>query len=138
VYLVSRLIEGNFPDYEQIIPKEYQTYVTALVKDLEHSLRSVNIFANKFMQVGLAVAPDKNSITLKSENADHGRAEEVVRVDGHGAELALSFNQQYLMEALGHFAADSVELSLAGIGRPLVIKAKDSDAFRYLVMPMNK
>jgi DNA polymerase-3 subunit beta len=138
LYLVSRLIEGNFPDYEQIIPKEYQTYTTVLCKDLEHSLRSVNIFANKFMQVGLVVKPTEGTLVLKSENAEHGRAEEVVRVESHGSELALSFNQQYLIEALGHFAADSLELSLAGIGRPLVMKAKDSDAFRYLVMPMNK
>jgi DNA polymerase-3 subunit beta len=138
VYLVSRLIEGNFPDYEQIIPKEYQTYTTALVKDLEHALRSVNIFANKFMQVGLVVSPEHNTITCKSENGEYGRAEEVVRVDGHGAELTLSFNQQYLMESLGRFASDSIELAFAGIGRPLVIKSKDSDTFRYLVMPMNK
>ena len=50
----------------------------------------------------------------------------------------LSFNQHYLMEALGHFTTDSIEFSLAGIGRPLVIKGKSDENFRYLVMPMNK
>lgn len=138
VYLVSRLIEGNFPDYEQIIPKEYQTYATVLLKDFERGLRSTNIFANKFMQVSLDIQPDAHLLTLRAENTDSGRAEEAMHVEGNGAELVLSFNQQYLVESLGHFTTDSIEFSLAGIGRPLVIKGKSDDTFRYLVMPMNK
>ncbi len=138
VYLVSRLIEGNFPDYEQIIPKEYQTYVTALLKDFERGLRSTNIFANKFMQVSLDVKPESHTLTLRAENTDSGRAEETLHVEGNGADLLLSFNQHYLMEALPHFTTDSIDFSLAGIGRPLVIKGKADENFRYLVMPMNK
>lgn len=138
VYLVSRLIEGNFPDYVQIIPKEYQTYATTLLKDFERGLRSTNIFANKFMQVSLDVRPETHTLTLRAENSDAGRAEESMHIEGNGAELTLSFNQQYLMEALAHFPTDSIELSLAGIGRPLVIKGKSDESFRYLVMPMNK
>jgi DNA polymerase-3 subunit beta len=137
-YVVSRTIEGNFPDYEQIIPKEYQVYATALTKEVEHALRSVNVFANKFMQVALDAKPSTNSLIFRSENADYGRAEETTRIDGNGSDIALSFNQHYLMEGVSHIETESIDLSLAGIGRPLVMKPHETDSFRYLVMPMNK
>jgi DNA polymerase-3 subunit beta len=138
VYITSRLIAGNFPDYEQIIPKEYQTYTTVLSSDFERGLRATTVFANKFQQVSFEVDPTHSHITLRSENAESGRAEEVVNAPGHGADLKLSFNQQYLTEALPHFHSDSIELAFAGVGRPLVMKSPDSSSFRYLVMPMNK
>jgi DNA polymerase III subunit beta len=138
IYITSRLITGSFPDYEQIIPKEYQTYATLLSKDLERALRAVSIFSNKFMQVVCEISPEEGNLTLRSEHAEYGRAKEVVKIDGHGTSLTLSFNQQYLLESLSHFPSDSIELSFAGIGRPLVIKPHASDTFRYLVMPMNK
>jgi len=138
VYLVSRLIEGNFPDYEQIIPKEYQSNATLLLKDLERGLRSVTIFANKFMQVAFDVKPSTHTLILRAENLEAGRAEDVVRIEGDGADLLLSFNQQYLTEALSHFSSDSILCSLAGIGRPLVMRGVSDERFRYLVMPMNK
>lgn len=137
-YVVSRTIEGNFPDYEQIIPKEYQAYATALTKDIEHALRATNVFTNKFMQVAFDARVSKSELLLRSENADHGRSEETVRIDGNGSDLTLSFNQHYLMEGVSHIDTESTDLSLAGIGRPLVMKPHESDLFRYLVMPMNK
>ena len=138
VYLVSRLIEGNFPDYEQIIPKEYQAHAVVLLKDFEHALRKTNIFTNKFMQVSLDVKLNDHSIIFKSENAEAGMTEEGVRAAGEGSELLLSFNQQYLMESLGHISADSIDISFGGIGRPMVVTGHDDKNFRYLVMPMNK
>ncbi len=137
-YVVSRTIEGNFPDYEQIIPKEYQVFATALTKDMEHALRSANVFTNKFMQVAIDARPMSNTLTFRSENADHGRTEETMRIDGNGSDITLSFNQHYLMEGVSHIETESVDLSLAGIGRPLVMKPHESESFRYLVMPMNK
>lgn len=137
-YVVSRTIEGNFPDYEQIIPKEYQSHATALTKDVEHALRATNVFTNKFMQVAFDAKVSKSALLLRSENADHGRSEETVRVDANGADLVLSFNQHYLMEGVSHIETESIDFSLAGIGRPLIMKPHDSDLFRYLVMPMNK
>jgi DNA polymerase III subunit beta len=138
MYLTSRLIEGNFPDYEQIIPKEYQTYTTLLCTDLERALRATTIFSNKFMQVLFAVQPETSTVTLRSENSEYGKAEEVIHGTGHGAELRVSFNQHYLAEPLSHFPGDSIECALAGIGRPMVMTSPNTTDFRYLVMPMNK
>lgn len=138
VYLVSRLIEGNFPDYEQIIPKEYQIHATALRADIEHALRATNVFSNKFLQVSLDIKPSTGTLTFRSENMESGKSEETIRIDGTGSDFTLSFNQQYLMDALPHIGEDSIDLSFAGIGRPLVMTGHGNPNFRYLVMPMNK
>ncbi len=138
IQLISRLIEGTFPDYEQIIPKEYQTHCTLLLKDLEHALRKTNIFTNKFMQVTLALDQDAGTITLASENTESGTTEEEIRADIEGVGLKLSFNQHYLTDALPHTPSDSLLASFGGIGRPLVITPHGDTTFRYLVMPMNK
>ena len=138
VYIVTRLVEGNFPDYQQIIPKEYQTHATVLLGDFLHALKKTNIFTNKFLQVGLTIDSSRKCIELKSENTEAGATEEPISASIDGNDLSLSFNQRYLAESLSQFSDDSIELSFAGIGRPLVIKGVSDSTFRYLVMPMNK
>lgn len=138
VSIISRLVEGSFPDYEQIIPKEYQTHAQVLVSDFAHALKKTNIFTNKFLQVNLSVKTDVGTVVLTSENADAGTTEETIRATIDGVAIALNFNQQYLFDPIAHIAEDSINLSFAGIGRPLVLSGLHDKNFRYLVMPMNK
>ena len=136
VYITSRLVAGSFPDYNQIIPKEYATKSLVLKEDLVQAFKKTNIFLNKFLQVKLEV--NKSTVVVSAESGEVGRTTEVVRAETDGDHLVLNFNQRYLSEALSHFVDDSVRLHLAGIGRPLVIKGVSDSSVRYLVMPMNK
>lgn len=137
VYITSRLVEANFPDYEQIIPKEYQTHATILAGDFLHALKKTNIFTNKFLQVTLSVR-EEGTVLLRSENTDTGTTEESIKAQVEGDDLTVSFNQQYLADPLAHVSDESMMLSFAGIGRPLVLSGTNDKTFRYLVMPMNK
>lgn len=136
VYITSRLTTGTFPDYEQIIPKEYETDVTILKDDLVHAFKKSNIFLNKFFQVKLHIT--ENSLTVSADNGEVGMVTESVNARTDGSELTLSFNQRYIADSLGHFADDSVVMRFAGIGRPMVITGVTDTSMRYLVMPMNK
>jgi DNA polymerase-3 subunit beta len=136
VYVSSRLVVGSFPDYVQIIPKEFVTHVTVLKDDLLRSFKKTNIFLNKFRQVSLTVT-DK-SLTISSQNNEVGHTTDTVKASVEGEELTLSFNQQYIMEPLSHINDDSVKLSFAGLGRALIMQGVTDKSFRYLVMPMNK
>lgn len=136
VYVTSRLTNGSFPDYEQIIPKEYVTHSTALKQDLLNVFKKTNIFLNKFMQVAISVG--KKSIVISAQNGEVGNTTESITAESDGEELTLSFNQRYISEALPHFVDDSIMLHLSGIGRPMVIKGTSDTSARYLVMPMNK
>jgi DNA polymerase-3 subunit beta len=136
VYVTSRLVAGNFPDYEQIIPKEYSTHTTVLKQDLVQLFKKTQIFLNKFMQVSLAV--EGSTLTISSQNGEVGATTDSVKVSTEGADIKLNFNQQYVLDPLSHISDESLTLHFAGIGRPLVIKGHTDTSLRYLVMPMNK
>lgn len=136
VYITSRLTTGSFPDYEQIIPKEYVTHCTVLKDDLIHAFKKSSIFLNKFFQVGLYIT--QNSLTVSANNGDLGTTTESIKAETEGDEITLSFNQRYITEILGHFVDDSIIMHFAGIGRPMVMQGVSDETLRYLVMPMNK
>lgn len=136
VYISSRLVAGNFPDYAQIIPKEFITHVTVLKDDLLKSFKKTNIFLNKFRQVSLMIT--SNNLTISSQNTDIGHTTDTVKALVDGDELSLNFNQQYIMDPLSYIHDDSVILSFAGIGRAMILQGATDKTLRYLVMPMNK
>lgn len=136
IYISSRLVAGNFPDYAQIIPKEFITHVTVLKDDLLKSFKKTNIFLNKFRQVSLMIT--SNNLTISSQNTDIGHTTDTVKALVDGDELSLNFNQQYIMDPLSYIHDDSVILSFAGIGRAMILQGATDKTLRYLVMPMNK
>ena len=137
VYVTSRLTAGTFPDYAQIIPKEYVTTVTVLKDDLVHAFKKSAIFLNKFFQVRFNITT--KGLTVSADSGEIGMTTDSINAQVEGEELSLNFNQRYVAEALGHFADDSIVMRFAGIGRPMVITGvNDEVTMRYLVMPMNK
>lgn len=136
VYVISRLVAGSFPDYEQIIPKEFKTKVTVLKNDFLKAFKRTSIFLNKYQQVTISIL--KNNITLSSQNNEVGQVTDSITAVVEGEEINLNFNQQYIVDALGHINDDSLVLNFAGLGRPLVITGVADKSLRYLVMPMNR
>lgn len=136
VYITSRLTTGSFPDYKQIIPKEYCTHTTVLKSDLQHAFKKTNIFLNKFLQVTLDV--EKGALTISANSGEVGATTESVKAQTEGDELRLNFNQRYLTDPLQYVGEESLVMHFAGIGRPLVINGVSDKTLRYLVMPMNK
>lgn len=136
VYISSRLVTGNFPDYIQIIPKEFITHLTVLKEDLSNSFKKTNIFLNKFRQVSLMIT--NNNLTISSQNNELGHTTNTVKAQVEGEELTLNFNQQYIIDPLNYINDDSIKLSFAGVGRAMIMQGVTDKSLRYLVMPMNK
>ncbi len=136
IYITTRLINGTFPDYEQIIPKEYVSHATIHTVDFINSLKKTNIFLNKFLQVSLILSG--KYLTLSSQNTESGSTTESIHAAIEGQEITLNFNQRYLSEITQYLTDESVCFHCAGIGRPMVIENLHDRSLRYLVMPMNK
>ena len=138
IYITSRLIDGIFPDYKQIIPKEFTTEVTLLKQDMFDALKISNIFSDKLNQIDFHVNPKENVFSISSRNADIG--ENTTNLDAalSGEELKLSFNYRYLVDCFSSITKDSVILQFSGEARPLVMKGVGDKSFMYLVMPLNK
>jgi len=136
VYIATRLVAGSFPDYTQIIPKEFSTQVHVLKGDLQRSFKKTSVFLNKFRQVSVTVT--EQSLTISSQNSGVGHTTDTIPAKVNGDEIRLNFNQQYIMDPLQHMVDDTVTLKFAGLGRALVMTGTSDESLRYLVMPMNK
>ncbi|MFA5942326.1 MAG: DNA polymerase III subunit beta [Candidatus Paceibacterota bacterium] len=136
--LVSRLTNSVYPDYRQIIPKESIVEAIVLRKDFEHALKQTTIFSDSFQKVRLSFDPKKNTLSLFAKNTDVGEASETLSARIAGSALDLSFNYRYLLAALSLTTTESLSLTAAGIGRPLIIKGVGDTSLLYLVSPMNQ
>lgn len=138
LYVTSRIIDGSFPDYKSILPKETTTEVVVLKEDLLNTLKKAQIFSDKFGQITLHIYPDKKTFTISARNNDVGEIFDSIEAAITGSDLDISFNHKYLIDVFQSISADSVSLTFAGPGKPLIVKGVGDTSFTYLVMPMNK
>ena len=138
VYLVSRVVDGVFPDYKQLIPDGFKTEVTLLKQDLINSLKLASIFSDKFNQLNIKVVPKEGIFKLKMRNADIGESVNKVECSATGEDIEINVAQKYLLDSFQSLGSDSVSLQFNGLGRPVVIRSVSDKSFTYLMMPMNK
>lgn len=139
IYIVSRIIDGVFPDYKQIIPKSFNTEVVALKQDIVNALKISNIFSDKFNQVHLTIDPKQKLFEIQTKNSDIGENQTTVDAALTGDAMEINFNYRYLTDGFQSIDADSVTLQMNGLNKPVVIKPVSGDqTFLYLVMPMNR
>ncbi|MBT4894795.1 DNA polymerase III subunit beta [bacterium] len=138
IYLTSRLINGNFPDYKQIIPKEYTTEAVILKQDMVNTLKNTNVFSDKFNQVSFSVNPAEKTFTVSSKNENIGEVTDAVDSAITGEGLNINFNHKYISDCFQSIAQDSVSFEFAGLSKPVVVRGVGDPSFFYLVMPMNK
>ncbi len=139
IYIVSRIIDGVFPDYRQIIPKGFTTEVVVLKQDLLNSLKISNIFSDKFNQVHLTIDPKGKIFEIQTKNSDVGENKTAVDAALTGDPVEINFNYKYIIDCFQSIDADSVSLQLSGLNKPMVIRPVSGDqSFMYLAMPMNR
>jgi DNA polymerase-3 subunit beta len=137
-HLISRVIDGVFPDYRQIVPKEFKTEAVLLKEDLAQSLKIANIFSDSFNQVSFAIKPAEKKFELTTKNANLGENSTLLDAALSGDNIEVSFNYRYITDCLQSIDADSVSISFGGPGKPAVIRGVGDSGFTYLVMPMNR
>jgi len=138
IYLTSRVIDGIFPDYRQIIPKNFTTEVVVLKQDLLNALKLSNIFSDKFNQVNLKIVPKEKVFELSSANNDIGENKTYLDAVINGENIELSFNYKYFLDCFVSITTDSVSIKLSGNSKPIVVSPVSDPLFTYLIMPMNR
>lgn len=137
--ITSRIIDGVFPDYRQIVPKSYSTEAVMLKQDLVNSLKVSTVFSDSFNQVHVAVDPKKKLFQIETRNSDVGENKSDLDAALTGEPLEINFNGKYISDCFQAIDADSVSLQFNGRNRPLVVRPVSGDqSFLYLVMPMNR
>jgi DNA polymerase-3 subunit beta len=136
-YLASRVVDGNFPDYRQIIPRSYKTEVICLKQDALASLRLSTVFADKFNQVTVSADP-AGFLAVETKSAERGESRTTLPSTVRGEAVQLSFNQRYLSDCFSSIDSESIRFRFDGVGRPLVVCGVSDPSFTYLVMPISR
>jgi len=138
IYLTSRIVEGNFPDYKQIIPKEASTKIVLLKQDLINALKASLIFSDNFNQLTLKVFPNKKVFEIESKNSVVGESVQNVDAVFEGEDISININHRYLADCFQSINTDSISLEFSGEAKPIIVKGVGDTSFLYLVMPMNR
>ncbi len=135
VTLVMRLIEGEFPNYHQVIPKDADIKLTLPAEPLIRALRRVALLsAERSRAVKVDLADGK--MTISSSNPDLGEAQEEVDVDFHADPISIGFNAKYLLECLSALGTKEVQLALKDGNSPAELRPTDDHDSLAVVMPM--
>lgn len=137
-FLTSRLTTGNFPDYTQIIPREFVAHATVLSQDIIDTLKKIAIFSDSFHKVTITADATKKEFLFQAKNTDIGETYESLPAALEGDIITQSFNYRYISEVYQVLKSDSTIFSFSGIGKPLLIEGVGDTSFLYLVMPMNQ
>lgn len=135
--ITSRLLEGQYPDYNRLLPKQFERHVTLERRPLVESLERVGVFAaqrNDIIKLSLSAATQ--TLRISTEAPDVGSGEELLPVQMTGPDLEVAFNVRYLLEALKVFHTQQVSLELNGATQPAVWKPIGAMRLCYLVMPV--
>lgn len=137
-YLTSRLINGAFPDYRQIVPKSYKTRAIVLKKDMLDTLRLSNIFSDKFNQIKLIIDPKEKRFEIEAVNKDVGENKTVIDAALEGDAVEMNLNHKYIIDCFQSINEDSIVIEIGETNRPVVVKGNGDKTFFYLIMPMNR
>lgn len=133
--LVSKVIDGKFPDYTRVIPTNYHKHVTLERATLQQALQRAAILSNEKFR-GVRVILAGKSLTVMSANTEQEEAQEELEVDYAGEALDIGFNVSYLLDVLSHLNDAQITLSFGEASSSCLLSVPDADNFKYVVMPM--
>ncbi len=132
---VTKLVEGKFPDYNRVIPKNHKNHITLGRTTLLASLqRAAILTSDKFKGVRMNFAP--GLLGIASSNAEQEEAKEELEIDYSGDSFEIGFNVGYLMDVLTNMSQDMVTVSLQDSNSSALITNPEYEGFKYVVMPM--
>ena len=132
---VTKLVEGKFPDYNRVIPRNHQNIVVlGRVPLLSALQRAAIMTSEKFKGVRLNVEP--GVLRVAANNADQEEAVDELDIEYDGAAIEIGFNVTYLIDALGNMGQDMVRVELADGNSSALVTIPDNEHFKYVVMPM--
>ncbi len=135
VELISKLVEGKFPDFQRVIPKGYKNAFAIDRIKLQQALqRTAILTTDKFK--GVRCILDTHTLKISSTNADQEEAQEELELDYSGDALDIGFNVTYLLDVLGNLKSEQVQVSLGDSNSSALITVPEDDNFKYVVMPM--
>ncbi len=136
VVIVSRLIEGKFPDYKRVIPPKFAITSKINVKELAGAVERVALFSRDGDYSIVKICVDHNELTITSSSPDVGAGREIISCSSEGDKLNVAFNSNYILDILKNLEAEEVILSMNTSLSPVCITCEQEADYTYIVTPV--
>lgn len=133
---ISRLTEGTFPDYEQILPKEFKISAIADKAEIISNLKLAGIFSGKLNDLNINFSSENKKIYFQTANQDVGEHSSEIKATMAGGGATVKFNWKYIFDGVSQINQEHVVFDLNNSESPLLIHGKGDSSYIYLVMPM--
>lgn len=136
IQITSRLIDGEYPNYQDIIPTKFKTTITLKRDEFLNQVKIASLFSGKVNEVKLLVYPDKNEIEVFSKSQDLGENKSNLSVKISGEPVDVSFNYKFLIDGLLNIKSSEINFSISKEDGPCILKPVGDDSYLYMVMPI--
>ncbi len=135
IHLISKVIDGKFPDYYRVIPVGHQNTFTADRVSILLAMQRASILSNEKYR-GIRLVLNQNSLRMISTNSEQEEAEEEMEVQYTGDALDIGFNVTYMIDVLNNVTSDGIEFSFADANSSCLVTIPNDSTYKYVVMPM--
>lgn len=136
IQVVSRLIEGEYPNYQDVIPKEHKTKALFTKEEFVNHVKGASVFSGKSNEIVLSVDPAKKGVSFIAQNAEAGESKSFLAAEVTGEKVEIAFNWRFLLEGLVQMKAAQIEFDLSGEDGPALLRAGDHEGYVYVIMPI--
>lgn len=136
IQVISRLVEGEYPNYQEIIPKKFTTQLVLNRDEFLNQIKTASLFSGKINEVKIKTKPEQKKIEIFSQSPDIGQYQSFVSGKIKGEPIEISFNHRFLLDGLLNVKSSEVVFELSGDSGPAVLKPVGDETFLYVVMPI--
>ncbi|MGB9609108.1 MAG: DNA polymerase III subunit beta, partial [Minisyncoccia bacterium] len=134
--LISRLVSGNFPDYESIIPKNFKCEIVLNKEELISAIKLNSILSGKTSAINLKINSHKKIMEVYSSEQSTGQSKYTLSAKIKGEDEEIAFNWKYLLDGLKNIKTEEVFIGLNEENKPALIKSTTDSYYFYIVMPI--
>ena len=131
----SKLIDGRFPEYDRVVPKDASNIIKAKKEELKDALQRTAILSNEKYR-GIRLFLGQNNLVLQAQNPEQEEAEEALEVEYTGDDIEIGFNVNYLLDALAVIESDEVVFSVIDGNSSCLMWEPGKDQYKFVIMPM--
>ena len=131
--VISRLINGKFPDYEMVIPSSYDVEMTVKKEDIISALKLTSSLSNRLYEVRLILDEDMKYMKLISSSHEFGESEYMLSVKAKGQPMQISFNWRFILDGIRNIKTENIFIGLNNEQKPSVIRITDDTSYTYIL-----
>lgn len=136
VQIISRLIEGEYPNYAEIIPNKFKTHVVVKRDEFLSQVKAASLFSGKINEVKIKIDPQSKEVQISAKDPDIGESQSSISAKIEGEEIEASFNHKFLIDGLLNIKSSEVVFDLSKEEGPCILKPVGDASYIYVVMPI--